>query len=365
LAVAGILLRPWCCEIRNIGSRAELERPEGGMKHKRNCAMRLHAHWIVYLHQVARLGSVRSAARALNVAPSAISRAIKDVEETLGEKLLERLPRGLRLTAAGELVAMHAGQVLRGLDHMEGSLDELRGLRRGHVTVAAVQATAADLFPKILAMFRRTHPRITFTCRFVGSADVAEHVASGEADIGISFNAVASSLLRELIAVPLPFGAIMTPDNPLAACTTLRLHDLADADIPLILPDSTISTRWILDDLLRSTSLELAPAITTSYPDFIVAATRHGAGVAFQTPVGIERELRDGTLIFVPLVDRRLRPPLLSVLISNRRPPSFAASLVAEAVRAGVAELLKHEPTPKQPPAHTGGSPARAEKVAP
>jgi DNA-binding transcriptional LysR family regulator len=335
------------------------------MRHKRNSAMRLHAHWILYLHQVARLGSVRSAARALNVAPSAISRAIKDVEETLGEKLLERLPRGLRLTAAGELVAMHAGQVLRGLDHMEGSLDELRGLRRGHVTVAAVQATAADLFPRILATFRRTHPRITFTCRFVGSAEVAEHVASGEADIGISFNAVASSLLRELIAVPLPFGAIMAPNNPLAACTTLRLHDLADADIPLILPDNTISTRWILDDLLRSTSLEFAPAITTSYPDFIVAATRHGAGIAFQTPVGIERELRDGTLVFVPLVDRRLKAPLLSVLISSRRPPSFAASLVAEAVRAGVAELLKHEPMPRQPSAHTGGTRSQAEKVAP
>jgi DNA-binding transcriptional LysR family regulator len=314
---------------------------------KRNSAMRLHAHWILYLHQVARLGSVRRAARALNVAPSAISRAVKEIEETLGEKLLERLPRGLRLTAAGELVAMHAGQVLRGLDHMEGSLNELRGLRRGHVTVAAVQATAADLFPRILATFRSKHPRITFTCRFVGSAEVADHVVSGEADIGISFNAVASSLLRQLIAVPLPFGAIMAPDNPLAACKTLRLHDLADADIPLILPDDTISTRWILDDLLRSTSLELAPAITTSYPDFIVAATRHGAGIAFQTPVGIERELRDGSLVFVPLIDRRLKPPLLSVLISNRRPPSFAASMVAEAMRAGVAELLKYEPSPK------------------
>ena len=67
------------------------------------------------------------AARALNVAPSAVSRAIKDVEETLGEKLLERLPRGLRLTAAGELVAIHAGQVLRGLDHMEGSLTSYAG----------------------------------------------------------------------------------------------------------------------------------------------------------------------------------------------------------------------------------------------
>jgi DNA-binding transcriptional LysR family regulator len=94
----------------------------------------------------------------------------------------------------------------RGLDHMEGLLDELRGLRRGHVTVAAVQAAAADLFPRILATFRRKHPRITFTCRFVGSAEVAEQVASGEADVGISFNVAPSSALRQLIAVPLPFG---------------------------------------------------------------------------------------------------------------------------------------------------------------
>jgi DNA-binding transcriptional LysR family regulator len=313
---------------------------------RRNSAMRLHAHWILYLNQVAKLGSVRQAARALNVAPSAISRAVKEIEETLGEKLLERLPRGLRLTAAGELVAMHAGQVLRGLDHMEGSLSELRGLRRGHVTVAAVQATAADLFPRILATFRSKHPRVTFTCRFVGSAEVAEHVVSGEADIGISFNPASSSLLRQLIAVPLPFGAIMAPHHPLAACKTLRLHDLADADVPLILPDDTISTRWILDDLLRNSSLELSPAITTSYPDFIVAAARHGAGIAFQTPVGIERELRDGSLVFVPLIDRRLTAPLLSVLVSNRRPASFAASMVAEATRAGVAELLKYEQKP-------------------
>jgi len=57
-------------------------------------------------------------------------------------------------------------------------------------------------------------------------------------------------------------------------------------------PEPHTLERWAWD-FVRSTSLELAPAITTSYPDFIVAATRHGAGIAFQTPVGIERELRE------------------------------------------------------------------------
>jgi DNA-binding transcriptional LysR family regulator len=81
--------------------------------------------------------------------------------------------------------------------------------------------------------------------------------------------------------------------------------------------------------------------ITSSYPDFIVAAARLGVGIGFQTPVGVERELHDSTLVFVPLVDRRLKPPLLSVLIATRRQLTTAGSVVAEAARAALARLLK------------------------
>jgi DNA-binding transcriptional LysR family regulator len=308
---------------------------------KRSKVTRLHAHWIPYFVQVAQVGSIRRAAAVLNVSPSAVTRQIKDVEDILGVRLLERIPRGLRLTAAGEVVAFHANQVLHGSNQMESLLDELRGLRRGHVSIAAVQATAADLVPRIVTEFRRKNPRITFTCEFVGSSEVVDHVLAGKADLGISFNAPVSGALRHLIAVPLPFGAIMAPNHPLARHETLRLYEVAEAEIALILPDQSISTRSIVDRMLANTSLDLVPSITTSYPDFIVSAARLGAGIAFQTPVGIEQELRDGSLKFVPVVEARHSPPILSVLVAARRPLSLAASLVAEAARVGVAELLR------------------------
>jgi DNA-binding transcriptional LysR family regulator len=308
---------------------------------KRMDAVRLHAHWILYFHEVVQAGSIRQAARVLNVAPSAISRQMKEIESIIGGQLFDRARKGLRLTAAGEVVAEHVGQVLRGLGRMQDALDEQRGLRRGHVRIAAIQATAAEFLPKIVAAFRKKYPRITFTCNFVGSNEVAEHVVAGEADVGLSFNPPAWRTLRHLISVPLPFGAIMAPDFELSKHTTLRLYDLVDAQIPLILPDASISTRAIIDELLAKTSLVVQPVITTSHPDFIVGIAQYGAGIAFQTPVGIERELKDGSLVFIPLMEPTLKPPNLVVSVADNRPPSLTASVFAEAVRAAVAELLK------------------------
>jgi len=313
------------------------------MNRRDQSALRLHAHWLLYFHYVAKLRSIRGAATQLNVSPSSISRSIKEIEAILGAQLLEKLPRSLRLTAAGEVVAHHARNTLRDLIRVEDLLDELRGLRRGHVNVAAIQAVAADLFPSILTAFRQKNPKITVTCVFVGSQDVAERIKLGHSEVGVAFNVAASSGLRHVLSIPVPFGAIMAPDNPLANRATIRLLDLVDSGIPLILPDEHISTRSILNDLLRDSSLELAPAITASYPDFIVSLARMGAGIAFQTPIGIERELREGSLKFVPLVEKRLRAPTLSVLVGGGRPISLAADLLAEAIRGSVAELLRNE----------------------
>ncbi|RYF67418.1 MAG: LysR family transcriptional regulator, partial [Comamonadaceae bacterium] len=62
-----------------------------------------HLRLLRYVDEVARVGSIRQAAERLHVAPSAVNRRIQDIEEELGTPLFERLPRGMRLTAAGEL----------------------------------------------------------------------------------------------------------------------------------------------------------------------------------------------------------------------------------------------------------------------
>lgn len=301
-------------------------------------AMRLQSAWVIYFNEVAKCLSIREAARRLHVSPSAISRQIKEIEDTIGSKLLERVPHGMRLTPAGESVAYHAARMLENLDRMKESIDELWGLRRGHVRVCAVQATAAEIVPRIVAKFGEKRVRITYGLTFEGSNDVIRHLADGEADIGISFNSYAMPNVRHLISVPVPLGAIVHPSHVLARKTTIELQDLIG--VPLVLPSGNISTRVLIDDLIRGTTFELEPLITSSSPEFIFSAVMFGAGVGFQTPIGIERELRDRSLVFLPLMDRRLVVPELTVSISSRRPLSTMSSMVAEAARTVVAELL-------------------------
>jgi len=308
---------------------------------KRTDAVRLHAHWILYFHEVMQQRSIRGAAKALNVAPSAISRKLKEIEAMVGGKLMERRPDGFRLTAAGEVVADHVSQVLRGLGRMQSSLDELRGLRRGHVVIAAVPAAAPDFVPRIVATFRQSYPRITFHCDFVGSRQVVERVRAGDADVGVCFSPPKTRALRQVISVPLPFGAVVSPDNPFAERTTVRLYDLVDAGQPLIFPDASISVRQLLERVMSDSGVEAQPAIVSSNRDFIVALAQFGSGIAFQTTLGIERELREGTLAFVPMVDPHLKPSHLTIIMSALRPQAPSVSLMAEALRAGAAKLLE------------------------
>ncbi len=304
---------------------------------KTGSALRLQAAWVLYFNEVAKCLSIREAARRLNVSPSAISRQVKEIEDAVGARLLERVSNGLRLTAAGESVAFHAAQMLSNLERMQESMEDLRGLRRGHVKIAAIQATSMDLLPRILAAFSRQHSRITYECRFEGSAQVAQRVLNGDADVGVSFTSQELPNLRSLVSVALPFGAIMHPSHPLASRERLALADIVG--VPLILPDQSISTRTTLDEMFRDSTGSFDPVLESSSPEFIVSAVRIGIGIAFQTPVGVERELRSGELKFVPLIDRKLKPPELTVLISSSRPPTTIAAMVAEAAREAISQL--------------------------
>jgi DNA-binding transcriptional LysR family regulator len=308
---------------------------------KRSDAVRLHAHWVLYFHEVVQARSIRGAAKALNVAPSAISRQLKEVEGLIGGKLIERSSDGFCLTAAGEVVADHVGQVLRGLGRMQSSLDELRGLRRGHVNVAAVAACAPDFVPQVVASIRKAYPRVTVRCDFAGSKQVTESVRDGRADVGVCFSPPSSRALRAVISVPLPFGAVVSLDNEFANSRTIRIYDLVEAGVPLIFPDDSVSIRSLLETVIADSALEVQPAVISANREFAIALAKLGVGAAFQTTLGLEKELGEGSIAFVPLVDPKLEPSNLTVITSALRPQSAAVMMMAEALRASAAALLK------------------------
>jgi DNA-binding transcriptional LysR family regulator len=300
----------------------------------------IHANWVVYFYEVVRCGSVRAAARKLNVAPSAISRQIKDLESQLGTQLLEKTSTRLRPTSAGEAVARHASNVIKDLSYTRAVVADLNGLRRGHVSIVAAQATSTDFLPHAISELKRRFPRVSFNCEFTGTANVVPRLIDGTADVGVAFQPPSDSRIRNVISVPLPFGIVVHADHELAGRTIVRLSDFENELV--ILPDHSISYRMVLDRMIEGRSFQFQSTVTSSEPTFIVSLVRYGAGIAFGTPVGVERELKEGSLVFIPLQDRHLKPPALTVSVTADRALSPLASVVVERFRNDAALLLRH-----------------------
>ena len=255
-----------------------------------------------YFMAVAERGSVRAASRDLNVAASAISRQLIQLESTLGNRLFDRSGRGLKLAPAGEIL-------LRGLRRAaqshENTLDELSALRkltRGLLRIATVESVSASILPDVLEHFMRSYPGIQLSVTVAGSEAVTQLVREHQAELGFTFNPASLDGLEVLASRDLGLGAIMATDHPLAKAKKLTLAECAAH--PLAWPLPGLSLRAILDSV--PAARKLRPAFECNSLRLMAALAGRGSCIAFQTVIGIERELAAGTLAFVPLADKRL-----------------------------------------------------------
>src|SRR6202048_1180494 len=119
----------------------------------------LHSRLLTFVEELASPGWIRKAAAHLNYAASAISRQILALESQLGTPLFQRLPKKLILTAAGEILIGHVRQTLKELTRAQAKIEELKGLRRGEITVAMMSGLASNLVPGTVKEFRLANPR--------------------------------------------------------------------------------------------------------------------------------------------------------------------------------------------------------------
>src|SRR5579871_6682956 len=127
----------------------------------------LHAAALYYFREVARVGSIRKAASSMNVAASAINRQIINLEKQLGTPLYDRLPGGLRLTVAGELLLRHA-------------IDTLHDFDRVRIAIAALDSLLVDFLPRAIDRFRVDFPAVTYSVMTAQPPDVPKMVAAGD-----------------------------------------------------------------------------------------------------------------------------------------------------------------------------------------
>ncbi len=157
--------------------------------------------------------------------PSAIDRLLLQAEQELGIPLFERIPQGLRLTAAGELLVHGLRNWQRDYRRLLSQIDDLRGLRRGSASLAVVEGTIQDLVPDVLASFHRKYPGITCEVSVASGASV-EHGSSAARPMSV-FPSIRRRARGSISITPVTYrmGALLPPGHALLKQSKLRLSD--------------------------------------------------------------------------------------------------------------------------------------------
>jgi DNA-binding transcriptional LysR family regulator len=264
--------------------------------------MRIHSPAIRYFDAVRKAGSIREAARRLNVASSAVNRQILKLEAELGTPLFERLPGGLKLSSAGEVLTRHVAIVLRDAERARSELDALKGIKTGRVEVIAVEGLSGDFLPQVIGRMLQEHSRVRIKVMSAGSLNVPAAVINGDVDLGMAFSLPRNAELHQLAVGRFHLGAVVTPDHPLAGRKRVRIADCAD--FPLIMSDAQLSIRTLLHPIIVHSGRTITPTIEANSIELMKNLAKRNLGIAFMSRIGLEQEIRDGQLVHVPLEDR-------------------------------------------------------------
>jgi DNA-binding transcriptional LysR family regulator len=295
------------------------------------------SRFLRYFVVVGRLGSIRRAAEELNVSASAIDRQILNVEADLGMPLFERLPTGLRLTAAGEVLMAAGGRWQKNLADVRAQIEDLRGLKRGHVEIAVIDALAKGHLPGVIHAIQARYPGITVGIRVQGNAIVRRMVADGEVDLGIMFEPQSYRDLTVRAFVDVVLGIIAPPAHPLARHRETRFSTCAG--MPVIVPTRPLAVSQQIEVLEATNGVALDRRATSDNIQMIVSLVLQGVGIGILTSLDVATEVQRGLLSFTRLTDPVLRPMTLALCTAGARTPSHAAGIVLGELESGFAQL--------------------------
>ena len=277
----------------------------------------MHAVVLRYLDSVARLGSIRRAAAALNVASSAVNRQILKLEGEMGTALFERRGNGVRLTAAGEHLLRHARHTLSDWQRTCSDIVALKGDVRGEVRVVTIPSLLVRVVPRAIEAVAAQHPHISFRVIDADPAEHAEEMRAGRPDIALLFIDKRQRGYEVITRLRTALGAIMRPDHPLASARTLSLTQCADYPVVML------NDPWLLDAVSETeftySGAQFSARVQSNSLTMMKAAMASGLGIGFFTPTGFVDEIRAGELVCVPLGEPGLASTEIGLFVHRGR----------------------------------------------
>ncbi|MDE1922807.1 MAG: HTH-type transcriptional regulator CysB [Gammaproteobacteria bacterium] len=232
--------------------------------------------------------NITAAARQLHTSQPGVSRQIKMLEEELGFRLFEREGRALtRITGAGEEIIARAANILREMQNIRRTSQELRKADGGSLSIATTHTQARYVLPSVIRAFRAKYPKVRLHLHQGTSEQIAELVARDRVDFAIATGS--DELFPHLVRLPVYrwHRTVVVPrDHPLARAGRLSLKKLAEH--PIVTYVFSFSGRSSLPALFEAAGLSLDVALTARDADVIKTYVRIGLGVGIVASVAID-----------------------------------------------------------------------------
>lgn len=241
--------------------------------------------------EVVRQGGFSRAAHRLHASQPTVSKAVQQLEEELGTRLLDRIGRRIRVTTAGELVYRRAVPLLAQSDDLVAELAELRGLKNGLLRIGLPRLGGSAIFARTFALFRRRYPGIDVNVAVHSGQKMRELLRAGELDIGVLGSPIEPEFEQQQVSTD-PFMVLLPREHPAAARRSVTVGRLAG--MPAIFPDEdSVLHAQLMAAYHRA---RVAPRIATRchQADLMLELVAAGVGIAFLPRVLAQQQRHRG-----------------------------------------------------------------------
>ncbi|ORM72097.1 LysR family transcriptional regulator [Pantoea rwandensis] len=283
-----------------------------------------------YFSMVADSTSLREAAEKLFVTPTAVTRQIELLEHFYGASLIERGPRGVKLTREGELLAQAVKATLSELDAVKERISTSQSIVSGTVKISSAESLVTPFIAPVIDEFRALHPKVQFEIETGSALYVAENLISGKADVALTFYMPVNAELQVTNYCELKHKVLMSIDHPLSNKSYVTLKEVSEH--PIAIPPSNYAVRQLMETASKREGFTFDIRFTTSSLDVQKRLTMMGLALIIQPQLNVNDVNDHEKLIALPLIDPMMGQVKVELCLPRQRSISLATRIFHEMI---------------------------------
>jgi DNA-binding transcriptional LysR family regulator len=254
---------------------------------------------------LARTGSFTQTARELFLTPSAVSHSIKALETDIGCRLLDRVGKKVMLTQSGEHLLKHTQVILREMQAARAGIEQLGKWGRGRLRIGATSTICTVLLPPVLREFKESFPQSLIQVEPGDSRDLVPGLERQKIDLAVGLQHTPDERFDFLPLFTDELVFLVSPLHPWAQTGSVKREEIPKQS--LIIYRKGSHTFRIVDDYFRKEDVVLNTVIELGSMEAIKEMVKLGLGVSIVAPWVAPEELRNRSLVALPLGRRKLK----------------------------------------------------------